>query len=315
MLLLVGANGFLGRHMCELVERRGERAVAVVRRPDRWFFDHFAPSLEVVDASQFDAAAGLELISRARAVVYFVWRSVPATFAAEPWREVHENVEPAFEFFMRVARASRDLRIVFLSSGGTVYGNDGTGAKAETSATRPISPYGLGKLLAEEALRFVGRTMGNPFAVLRVSNAVGRWQADERQGIVGAALRAARADVPVELYGRGVQVRDFVDADEVAEAIYAACLDTKHLSATWNVGSGAGVAVADLVHRISRLISRDIRVEHAPARDIDVPHIVLDCRKIAQDLGWSAKTPLENSVLGLWQNICCTNGRPADDGP
>jgi UDP-glucose 4-epimerase len=158
--------------------------------------------------------------------------------------------------------------------------------------------------LAEEGLRFVSRTQDTRYAILRVSNPVGQWQTDARQGIVGVGLRAARAGSSVRLFGGGTQVRDFVDADDVAEAILRAAIDRSHVGVTWNIGSGVGVSVIDMLTRISQVIGRPIPIEHAPARAIDVPHVVLDCRKVAEDLGWAAKTPVERSIASLWKVVC-----------
>jgi UDP-glucose 4-epimerase len=304
MIILFGAGGFLGRHTCELLARRGEQAIAVSRRPDPRFFEKLAPSIRYMETDEFASSAGVEAIIEARAIAYFAWASVPATFADEPWREAGENVEPAFRLFLRAAELAPKAKIVFLSSGGTIYGRNGTEPKVETSPTRPISSYGVGKLMAEEALAFVGRTKNTPFAILRVSNAVGRWQTNRRQGVIGAALRAARDGVPIKLFGGGTQVRDFVDADDVAEAIYAASMDTSHPAATWNVGSGVGIAIRDLVESVAQMIDRPISIEHAPPRALDVPHVVLDCSKVAKDLGWTAKTSLDKSISGLWRRIC-----------
>ena len=304
MIILIGANGFLGRHIAELLESQGQPAIAVSRNPDRDFFARFAPSLHVMNAVDFASSAGGDAIAAADAIIYLVCHSVPSTFADEPWRELSENVQPALELFHRVAKISPKPKIVLLSSGGTIYGSEGTAPRSETAPTRPISGYGLGKLLAEQGLRFVSRTRQTRHAILRVSNPVGRWQTDARQGIVGVGLRAARDGVSVRLFGGGTQVRDFVDADDVAEAIVRAALDRTHDSATWNIGSGIGVSVIDMLDRISQVIGRPIAIEYAPARAIDVPHVVLDCRKVAADLGWAAKTPIEHSIASLWKAVC-----------
>jgi UDP-glucose 4-epimerase len=303
MIILLGANGFLGRHTAELLGRRGQRAIAVSRAPDRGFFERLAPSLKVMTAAEFASSAGYAAIAEAEALIYFAWGSVPATFADAPWQELPENVQPCLELFHRVAAISPRTRIVLLSSGGTIYGAGGTAPRDEAAPTRPISGYGLGKLMAEEGLRFVGRTRGTPHAILRVSNPVGRWQTDARQGIVGVGLRAARDGVPVRLFGGGTQVRDFVDADDVADAILRAAADRTH-GATWNVGSGVGVRVIDMLTRVSEVIGRPIAIEHAPRRPIDVPHIVLDCGRVAEDLGWTARTPIEQSIASLWKAVC-----------
>jgi UDP-glucose 4-epimerase len=319
MIVVVGANGFLGRHMCELLEQKHAPAVAVSRNPDRAFFEKFAPSLRVMDAVDFSSSAGHDVLAEASAIIYFAWQSNPSTFAQAPWREVSENVQPAFEFFLRAAEVAREAKIVFLSSGGTVYGSEGTTPKSEEKATHPISSYGLGKVMAEEALRFVGRTKSVAYAILRPSNPVGRWQLNNKMhGVVGAALRAAKERVPMRLFG-GAQVRDFIDADDVAEAIFAASCDRIHRAVTWNVGSGIGITITEMLNRISKIIGRPIPVEHAPARAIDVSHVVLDCQKIAKELGWNPKMPIERSISSLWNAMggspCALPTLPASTEP
>jgi len=304
MIILIGANGFLGRHTAELLERQGRPAIAVSRNPDRDFFKRFTPLLQTMNAVDFASSAGSDAIARADAIIYFTWHSVPSTFVDEPWRELPENVQPALELFHRVAEISPKCKIVLLSSGGTIYGSDGTTPRSEAAPTRPISGYGLGKLLAEEGLRFVGRTRDTRYAILRISNPVGHWQTDARQGIVGVGLRATRDGASVRLFGGGTQIRDFVDADNVAEAIVRAAVDRMHDAATWNIGSGVGISIIDMLGLISQVIGRPIAIEHAPARAIDVPYVVLDCRKVAEDLGWAAKTPVEHSIAALWKVVC-----------
>jgi len=306
MIVLLGANGFLGRHTCELLERRRLPAMLVSRVPDRSFIQRFAPSLNAMSTAEFASASGDRIIAQARAIIYFTWGSLPATFVDEPWRELLENVQPAFAFFSRVAAISSKTKVVFLSSGGTVYGLGSAEPRSETAATQPISSYGLGKLMAESALEFVGRTTGLPYSILRVSNAVGRWQTSEVQGIVGVALRSIRDGMPVRLFGGGGQVRDFVDADDVAEAILAASLSDHH-SSTWNVGSGKGISILELIQRISEIVGRPILITHAPPRKVDVPHLVLDCQKIARDLNWTAKTTLDESIDRCWRSVACAS--------
>jgi UDP-glucose 4-epimerase len=304
MILLVGGCGFLGGHLCDLLGRHRDQALIVSRKPDPLLLGEFGPTVSAMSAREFAGGAGDDAIRSASAIVYLAWTSVPATFADEPSLELRENVLPAFDFFLRVAHIAPKTKIVLLSSGGTVYRCEGRSApKSETAPLGPISAYGLGKVLSEEALRFVGRTHGTPYVILRVSNAIGRRQHNNAQGIVSIALRAARDGLPVELFGGGNQVRDFVDADDVAHAIRAACLETAHPDATWNIGSGKGLSIRDLLHRLEEVIGRSVAVKAAPPRKLDVAHIVLDCRKAAEELGWTAKIPIERSISDIWRSL------------
>jgi UDP-glucose 4-epimerase len=303
MILLIGGNGFIGRHLVTLLNERGIAAAVVTRRPGRAGEVRGGRTAPVIGAEAFAGIAGDRLLAAAEAVVYLASSSVPSTFAAEPWREIPVNVEPAARFFARCAAINPAARLVLISSGGTVYGRTGGTPVTEDAPTRPISGYGLGKLMIEQALAFIGRTRGLSYSVLRVSNAVGRWQNSDAQGIVSIALRAARDRTPIDLYGGGAQVRDYVDADDVAAAVLAACLDRRHVDRTWNVGSGVGRSVAEMISLVEQVTSRPVRVQHLPARPIDVATIVLDGTRIRRDLGWVAVRPIEATIADVWSSM------------
>jgi UDP-glucose 4-epimerase len=303
MILLIGGNGFIGRHLAALLHDRGLTAAVVTRRAARAQETYGGGVAPVVDAEAFAGVAGDRLLADAEAVVYLASASVPSTFAEEPWREIPANVEPAARFFARCATANPSAKLVLLSSGGTVYGQTGGTPLPEDAPTQPISGYGLGKLMIEQALAFVGRTRGLAYSVLRVSNAVGRWQNNDAQGIISISLRAARDRTPVDVYGGGSQIRDYIDADDVADAVLAACLDRRHVDRIWNVGSGIGRSVAAMIGLVEEVTGRPVRVRHLPHRPIDVAAIVLDCSRIRRDLNWVAGRPIEVTIADVWQSM------------
>jgi UDP-glucose 4-epimerase len=302
MILLIGGNGFIGRHLVALLRDRGRSAAVVTRRATRAEEVH-GGAAPVVDAEAFAGVAGDRLLADAEAVVYLASASVPSTFAAEAWREIPVNVEPSARFFARCAATNPAAKLVLLSSGGTVYGRTAGASVPEDAPTRPISGYGLGKLMIEQALAFIGRTRGLAYNVLRVSNAVGRWQTDDTQGIVSIALRAARDCTLIDLYGGGSQVRDYIDADDVADAVLAACQDRRHVDRIWNVGSGIGRSVAEMIGLVEEVTGRPVPVRHLPARPIDVAAIVLDCSRIRRDLNWVAGRPIEATIADVWRSM------------
>jgi UDP-glucose 4-epimerase len=245
---------------------------------------------------EFEQLDGCSLIRSAAAIVNLIGRSVPGTFASQPWREMPENVGPAAALFARCAALNPAAKIIHISSGGTVYGRTNHRQTPETAPCAPISGYGLGNLMIEEALRFTGRTTGVAFAILRVSNPVGQFQTSNTQGVVSIALRAAVRGHAFPLMGDGSQVRDYMDADDVADAIVTCVDDTVHRDRTWNVGSGVGRSVIEVLDLIERITGRRLRIERLPDRPVDVPRIVLDCGLIRKDLGWHAHHRLEDVV-------------------
>jgi UDP-glucose 4-epimerase len=292
MLVLVGGNGFIGRHLTVRAHEAGISAVVVSRTPDLQFIAAHAPSAISLPLADFQGRAGEELLlERATALIYLASQSVPGSNVENPSLEITGNVEPAFATFLRVGHLRPDLPILFLSSGGTVYGRTDCTPIPETAPLRPISPYGLGKVIIEQCLRFCGETAGQRYFILRASNAIGRWHRNPKQGLAMAVLRAISSGTPLNVYGDGTAVRDYIDADDIADAIIGVVsADSKN--DIWNVSSGIGYSILDVVDMIEKVVGKRPEITFWPNRKVDVSSAVLDPSKIFRDFGWKAKTPL-----------------------
>ncbi len=308
MIVVLGGGGFLGRHLRELLLSAGQTfAIVSPRQPPG--HGPQSPGESFMFAEAFAGPEGDDLLRRAEVIVNLASRSVPGTFSSEPWKEITEKVAPAATLYGRCSTLNPRLRIVQISSGGTVYGRIEADKACESQPCAPISGYGLANAMMEDALRFMGRTAGTPYRILRVSNPAGHFQTSDAQGIVSIAVRAAASGAKFRLFGDGSQIRDYLDADDVADAILAACKDERHEGATWNVGSGVGRSVLEIVALVERVTGRSIGLDRHPARSIDVPKIVLDCSQIERDLGWRAHRGLDQAVQSIWTS----HGQGLDD--
>jgi UDP-glucose 4-epimerase len=296
MIIVVGGRGFIGRHLTALCARVGQEIWVVSRTTA-------AAPRDSIHACTFDyllSNEGSRAIEKATAVVYLATRSVPSTFAAEPWLEVRENVEPASRCFYRIGEVNPAAKVVLISSGGTIYGRVDHVPVAEDRPPAPISSYGLGKLMVESSLEFCGRATGLAYNILRLSNPVGVHQTDELQGIVPIALRAVRDRSTFKVFGDGSNVRDYLDADDAARAILAACEDRAHRAHVWNVGSSVGHSINEVISIVQSVTGRQLDVEHLPARSIDVPTIVLDSGRINAALHRKAERTLRETCAEIW---------------
>lgn len=299
MFIIIGGNGFIGRHLRDLLLAKGEKSVIISREPTR--ARQWSASGEMfVSARDFNGDLGPELIAKAKALIYLASTSAPATFADCPWKEVTQNVEPAAKLFLKFATHNPKAKRILISSGGTIYGNSSKEIIDEDEKAEPISAYGLGKLMIEQALQFARRNYGVNFNILRISNAVGRHHQSKAQGVVPAAIRCLRAGSPFNLIGDGSIVRDFVDADDVAEAIWSACSDQHFNDKIWNVGSGSGTSVLEILSLLEKVSGRKFNILHSPKRSLDVRRIVLDCERIASDIGWKARRDISKTIEELW---------------
>jgi UDP-glucose 4-epimerase len=300
MILVIGGSGFLGHHFRGLLRAMGEDAVIVTRDVARASEDA-APGERFISAAGYEGKLGEALVAEARAIVCLRSISSPATFADKPWLELSRVVAPVAESLIKFASINPSAKRIFLSTGGAIYGNPGPDGVDESQPLAPISSYGLGKQMVEQAVQFAGRFYGMSYNILRVSNPIGRHHHNESQGVVPAAIRSLHAGTAFDMFGDGSTVRDYVDADDVADAIWLACRDTHFNDRIWNVGSGVGRSLSEILELVEGAAGRKLLIRRTPGRKIDVKRIVLNCERIAADIGWVPKRDITRTIDDVWK--------------
>jgi UDP-glucose 4-epimerase len=301
MILIIGGSGFLGRHFRSFLRSLREEVVIVTRDVAR-ASEFSGPGERFVSARDYEGKLGETLVADARAIVYMRSISTPVTFSDKPWLELSQVVAPVSEFILKYASINPSAKRVFVSTGGAIYGNPVVSIVDEDQPIAPISSYGLGKHMVEEAVQFAGRFYGMNYNILRVSNPIGRHHHNESQGVVPAAIESLLAGTEFIMYGDGTSVRDYVAADDVAEAIWAACSDTHFNDRIWNVGSGVGRSLMEILELVEAAAGRKLIIRQIPSRKIDVKKIVLNCERFAADIGWVAKRDIAHAIEDVWQS-------------
>ena len=296
--LVFGAGGFIARHLEQRIAEIGE-AVSGVARPSAVDPSRPLPEIPLISPDQFWGEEGKRLLEEADVFVYLAHASVPSSNAANPWDEFSENVEPTLRAISRAIACNSAIRIIYLSSGGQIYGSGHSSPISEMAPLAPVTPYGMGKLWIEEGLGYLSRMEKRAIAILRVGNPVGVWQTGVRQGLIAAALRAARSNEVLTLYGEGNNLRDYFDADELADAIIgvARYIEPSSQPDIYNIGSGLGRTERDVISLVERELGVRLNVQNKPPRRTDLAYAVLDCEKIARDIGWRAELDL-SKVIG-----------------
>ncbi|MER9397243.1 NAD-dependent epimerase/dehydratase family protein [Mesorhizobium sp. M0615] len=189
-----------------------------------------------------------------------------------------------------------DCRWVFSSSGGTVYGQSDAVQITEEHSTIPISSYGTVKLATERYFNLFKTLHGVDSVIARISNPFGPYQsAAKGQGLVAALFDRIASGSPVEVWGDGKNVRDYVYIDDVTRALILLGLRGS-AGEIYNVGSGVGTSVTELVTKISAFLGVPAELVYTHARGIDVHRNVLDIRKIGRELGWRPVYTLEEGI-------------------
>jgi UDP-glucose 4-epimerase len=289
--LVPGGGGFLGTHLCAALRRLGHGVRVFERFPApaasdaaEWVVGEFTRP-EQIDA----AVAGCDL------VFHLVSTTLPQTSNDDPAFDVHSNVEGSLAL-LDAARRHRVAKVVFISSGGTVYGIPQRVPIAEDHPTDPICSHGIAKLAIEKYLHLYRVLHGLDYCVLRLANPYGELQRPDRaQGAVAVFLNRVANDMPIEIWGDGSVVRDYVYVGDAVDAMVAAAF-TEAPARLYNIGSGRGTSLLELIAAIGAVTGSKPAVEFKPGRVFDVPTSVLDISRARAELDWLPRVSLNEGL-------------------
>ncbi len=299
--LVIGGGGFIGVNLSNALVRSGAQVHAFGRRivvPGS-----LDAGVKWTGAEIGDKRTLTEAVANADYVFHLASSSTPSSSNEDPIADLTENVVTALGL-LEVCRKHPGKRVVFISSGGTIYGVPAQVPTPETAPTDPISAYAVQKLAIEKYFALYGHLYGLDYVILRVANPYGPLQlAHRNQGVVSAFIQRALSGQPLEIWGNGEVVRDFLYIDDVTKAVMLAALYRGPLR-LFNVGSGKGLSINTVIDAIERIIGRRLDRVYKPTRPADIAVSVLDASRIHEATGWAPETEWHE---GLHRTIAWMN--------
>jgi len=228
-------------------------------------------------------------------VLHLVSTTLPKNSNDDPIYDVQTNVVGTLQ--MLNAMAARNVRkIVFISSGGTVYGIPKYLPIDESHPTDPLVSYGITKLVIEKYLHLYERMYGLKAIMLRVANPYGeRQRIETAQGAIGVFLHHALSGKPIEIWGDGSVTRDFIHISDVAEAFVQAVAYSGSKS-VFNISSGSGTSLNELISILEEILNKPIEPHYLPSRPFDVPVSVLSNDLAGVELHWSPSISMREGI-------------------
>lgn len=302
-VLVTGAAGFIGHHLCRKLLERGFEVWGLddLSRGDRARVRRLEELGMRFRRADVRAEAEVEEIlreSRPDAVIHLAALiSVPESFE-KPSLYMSVNAEGT-EILVSAANRLGVGKLIYASS-AAVYGNPIRLPIDEDHPLDPISPYGRSKLLGEEhVLRgFRGRAS----IALRIFNVYGPGQSPEYAGVIVKFVERLRKNEPPIIFGDGEQTRDFIHVHDVAEAFTQALTSDLHGAHALNIASGKPIKIKELAELMIRLRRLSLKPVHAAPRPGDIKHSYADISKARKLLGWSPKTTLEEGLRMLLES-------------
>lgn len=303
-ILVLGGSGFIGSHIVDALLVSGHH-VKVLGRTLKYAHSQYPNLVEYIQADFGDSLAVFEALTDVDIVIHLVSSTVPSSSNLDPVADIQSNLINSVKLF-HAMHEMNVKRIIYFSSGGTVYGNPTQTPIPESHPTHPISSYGITKLAIENHLFMQQELYGLQPTVFRLSNPYGPRQGHlGSQGVIGTFLKQIMDGKVIKIWGDGSVIRDYI---YISDAV-SACMKTidSDLTGTFNIGSSCGHSLLDIVKEIEICTNRKAEIVFEKRRGFDVKEVVLDTTFAQEILNWSPEYTLQKGIKLHYEWLIRTN--------
>jgi UDP-glucose 4-epimerase len=306
-LVIFGADGFIGRHLVGELAADKDNSITAFDRFGSYVIGSDHPfeelkNVKVAPGNFFNREDVTAAIAGADYVFHLISTTNPATSIHDPFIDIDTNLRGSVELFSLCAEAGVK-RVIFLSSGGTVYGDINSESIDETTLPAPQSPYAIGKLAIEHYLRYFKSTHELDYIVFRVANPYGPGQnIMGKQGVVPIFMHKVLEKEPLTIFGDGEMVRDYFYINDLAKLI-AGSYHQPHRHDTYNLGSGTGTTVNRLVEAIEKCAGYPVEKHSEPTPATYVHKSVLNIDRFVNEFQIKPTTSLEEGLKKTWEHV------------
>ncbi|KVN81192.1 NAD-dependent epimerase [Burkholderia ubonensis] len=310
--LVLGGNGFVGSYLVEGLVAAGHQPVVFDRPQVRRIAElEKLEGVTWVEGDFVNAEVLDEALEGCEYVFHLISTTLPKSSNDNPIYDVDTNLRGTLALLdAMVKRKAR--KVIFVSSGGTVYGIPRSVPITEAHPTEPLCSYGITKLAIEKYLHLYHVLHGLDYAVLRLSNPFGERQRFEaKQGAVAVFLGHALRGEPIEIWGDGSVVRDYIYISDAVRALIASMHESASNDRVFNIGSGEGHSLNQVLDAIETVLGRPVERRYLCGRSFDVPVSVLDIERAKRSLSWCPEVSFEDGLknTAAWLQTTLATGK------
>lgn len=297
--LIIGGNGFIGSHLADICLAKGDDLKILDLYSERYRAP--LPGVHYYKASILDKVRVLEALHDVDIVYYLANSALPNDGNSGLIADIQKDLIP-FISFLDLLCDNSTAKLVYYSSGGAIYGNIEKNPVSEAHITNPISPYGILKLAMEQYINYYSNTRGLDALIIRPSNPFGIRQGNiSMQGVISTFLYKTWKGEKLLVWGDGRNEKDYLMVEDLVIVTYN--LATSNKRGVYNIGSGKGTSLLEILDIIKEVTEIDSQVEFVQKKDTDVPSFILDCTKALQDQTHKPRTNLKEGINTMWDWI------------
>jgi len=298
--IIFGGGGFIGSHIAEdLLKNNIKVTVFDKLNASRRNVEHIADEIDFIEGDFNNEVDISKALKNKTYVVHLVSSTVPATSNMNTFYDVESNLISSLHLFEKCV-SNHIKRVIFISSGGTVYGNPLMLPINEKHPTDPISSYGIIKLTIEKYLYLYNNLKGLDYKILRFANPYGERQNPLlTQGLIAHLLYKIKKGETIEVWGDGKVIRDYFYIKDGARSIYKAIKDNSKNN-IYNISSNQGLSINQILNRFRNVLKLDFKVKYLPARKFDVKANILDNKLAEKYLKWVPEYTFNEGLKNTW---------------
>ena len=285
MILVIGKDGFLGTNLYDKLRSLSLEVIFLSKKDQA----HADKKCEVITYKHFIKHVAM-YTTKIKVIVYLL-----------PPDSLYDNSINILKFVIEKMWTKNKAKFIYISSGGSIYGNTENQPILENHKTSPIDDYGQSKLKEELIIKDTGKKYMLNWNILRPSNPIGKYQS---KSLLLKIFENNLSKSIIYLYNRGEQVRDFFSIDALIDAIFFIINDNRNQCEIFNVGSGKGKRIKDFVSDVLKICDMsNIDSVLMDKNKLSIEKNILDCSKIHKKLGWKDNTMLCTSILDAWNHF------------
>ena len=296
-ILILGAAGFIGTNLTFNLSKNKDDKITLVDKNKEYFVNIEKKCLEnvTIKEASLDEKMDFSILDGQDIVYHLVSSNVPTTSNQHISLDIQTNV--LFSSYLFDACVEHSVKkVVFISSGGTVYGKEATCPLSEETPTNPISSYGIQKITIEKLLYLYNYMYGLDYRIIRLANPYGPYQ--RPNGVLGAVTTFTYKAIKreeIQVYGDGSVVRDYIYIDDAINAIIKV-VNGENKHHTFNLGCGYGTSIKELLLTIEKALGIELKIVYRAGRTVDVPVNYLDISRYEKYYGKLNPISLEEGI-------------------
>jgi UDP-glucose 4-epimerase len=291
-ILIIGGNGFIGSHLTESLSK-SNNDITVFDRAENLY----TGELDNVNYiyGDFNQTSLLKKISGKFDIIFHLLSTtVPTTANLNPMLDVESNLMNTISFLQSL-ESTKLKKIIYISSGGTVYGNPSKLPINETHNLNPVGSYGIVKVAIESYIKFFSNKFNIPYLIIRPSNPYGPRQSYKgNQGVISTFLYNMINKVDLNVWGDGSNIRDYIYIKDLVDFIKLSGLSKE--TGIFNVGSGEGQSILELIEETKKVTLSSPEINFSQNKKSGINNIVLDISKAKNIFDWKPNFSLSEGV-------------------